>query len=44
LDKRKREKNTDPSDIEGYLGPWAKFADEETSSKPSKPNLENNFV
>merc|ERR1711874_738798 len=25
LDKRKREKNNDPSDIEGYLGPWSKF-------------------
>jgi pre-mRNA-processing factor 17 len=35
LDKRKRAKNTDPSDIEGYLGPWAKYADEETVSKPT---------
>lgn len=25
LDKRKREKNTDAADIEGYLGPWAKY-------------------
>ena len=35
LDKRKRAKNTDASDIEGYLGPWAKYADEETVSKPA---------
>ena len=36
LDKRKREKNADPSDIEGYLGPWAKYKDEETVSRPGK--------
>eukprot|EP00088_Acartia_fossae_P063457 TRINITY_DN7736_c0_g1_i1.p1 TRINITY_DN7736_c0_g1~~TRINITY_DN7736_c0_g1_i1.p1 ORF type:complete len:581 (+),score=150.64 TRINITY_DN7736_c0_g1_i1:54-1796(+) len=35
LDKRKREKNTDASDIEGYLGPWAKYKDEETVSRPT---------
>jgi len=35
LDKRKRDKNTDPADIEGYLGPWAKYVDEETVSKPT---------
>jgi len=35
LDKRKRAKNNDASDIEGYLGPWAKYADEETVSKPA---------
>ncbi|KAH9518468.1 pre-mRNA-processing factor 17 [Bulinus truncatus] len=34
--KRKREKNTDPADIEGYLGPWAKYKDEETVSRPSE--------
>ena len=34
--KRKREKNKDASDIEGYLGPWAKYKDEETVSKPSE--------
>lgn len=34
--KRKREKNRDPSDIDGYLGPWAKYADEETVSRPSE--------
>jgi len=35
LDKRKRAKNTDAADIEGYLGPWAKYEDEETVSKPT---------
>ena len=35
LDKRKKERNDDPSDIEGYLGPWAKFKDEETVSHPN---------
>uniref|UniRef100_A0A2C9K688 Pre-mRNA-processing factor 17 n=1 Tax=Biomphalaria glabrata TaxID=6526 RepID=A0A2C9K688_BIOGL len=34
--KRRREKNKDPSDIEGYLGPWAKYKDEETVSRPSE--------
>jgi len=35
-DKRKRDRNDDPSDIDGYLGPWAKFKDEELVSKPSE--------
>ena len=35
LDKRKRDKNTDPADIDGYLGPWAKYKDEETISRPN---------
>ena len=35
-DKRKRQKNDDPSDIEGYLGPWGKFVDEQTVMKPSE--------
>ena len=34
LDKRKRDKNSDPVDIEGYLGPWAKYKDEETVQDP----------
>ena len=40
LDKRKRKKNDDPSDIEGYLGPWSKYADEETVSKPEGEDAE----
>ncbi|XP_076466522.1 pre-mRNA-processing factor 17-like [Babylonia areolata] len=36
VEKRKREKNTDPSDIGGYLGPWGKFVDEKTVMRPSE--------
>ncbi len=39
-DKRKREQNTDSSDIEGFLGPWGKFQDEKTSSEPSQEDKE----
>ncbi|XP_064617286.1 pre-mRNA-processing factor 17-like isoform X2 [Liolophura sinensis] len=35
-DKRKRLKNPDASDIEGYLGPWGKFVDEKTTMKPDE--------
>ncbi|XP_074653887.1 pre-mRNA-processing factor 17-like [Tubulanus polymorphus] len=35
-DKRKRVRNTDASDIDGYLGPWGKYVDEQTVSKPSE--------
>jgi len=40
LDKRKRKRNADPSDIDGYLGPWAKYEDEETVSKPGEEDAE----
>ena len=40
LDKRKRKRNDDASDIDGYLGPWAKYADEETVSKPEGEDAE----
>lgn len=33
-DKRKRQRNTDAGDIEGYLGPWGKYIDEKTTMKP----------
>lgn len=33
-DKRKRLRNDNPGDIEGYLGPWGKFIDEKTVMKP----------
>lgn len=36
LDKRKRKKNNDPSDIEGFLGPWAAFEDEQRIIKPNE--------
>ena len=35
LDKRKKERNDDPADIDGYLGPWAKYKDEELVSHPN---------
>jgi pre-mRNA-processing factor 17 len=35
-DKRKRLKNDDAADIDGYLGPWGKFVDEKTVMKPSE--------
>lgn len=34
--KRKQEKNDDPADIEGFLGPWGKYENEQTIAKPSE--------
>lgn len=33
---RKQEKNDDPADIEGFLGPWGRFENEQTVAKPSE--------
>ena len=35
-DKRKRKKNDDPGDIEGFLGPWGGYVDEKRIIKPSE--------
>jgi pre-mRNA-processing factor 17 len=35
-EKRKKEKNYDSSDVEGFQGPWAPFAEEITVSRPSE--------
>jgi len=35
-DKRKKERNEDPLDIEGWKGPWAKYKDEVLVSKPTE--------
>jgi len=35
-DKRKRQRNEDASDVEGYLGPWGKFVDEKTVMVPDE--------
>ncbi|XP_052241969.1 pre-mRNA-processing factor 17-like [Dreissena polymorpha] len=35
-DKRKRHLNDNPSDIEGFIGPWGKFVDEQTVMKPNE--------
>jgi pre-mRNA-processing factor 17 len=34
-DKRKRSKNDNPSDIEGFLGPWGGYIDEKRVMKPN---------
>lgn len=36
LDKRKRKKNNDPSDIDGFLGPWGGYENEQRVMKPSE--------
>lgn len=33
--KRKQEKNDNPADIEGFVGPWGKFENEQTIARPS---------
>lgn len=35
-DKRKRLRNDNAGDIDGYLGPWGKFVDEKTVMKPNE--------
>lgn len=35
-DKRKRHRNNNPSDIEGFLGPWGGYIDEKRVIKPSE--------
>ncbi|XP_054266281.1 pre-mRNA-processing factor 17-like [Macrosteles quadrilineatus] len=40
LDKRKRKKNDDPGDIEGFLGPWGGFKDEQRVMKPNEAEAE----
>lgn len=34
--KRKQEKNDKPEDIEGFLGPWGKYENEETVARPNE--------
>jgi len=35
-DKRRRERNDDPSDIDGYLGPWANYKDQCMVARPTE--------
>ncbi|XP_073531953.1 pre-mRNA-processing factor 17 isoform X1 [Phyllobates terribilis] len=35
-EKRRKVKGTDASDIDGFLGPWAKYIDEKDIAKPSE--------
>lgn len=39
LDKRKRQKNDDAADIEGFLGPWGCFTDEKRVMKPNEVRI-----
>ncbi|KAK6488457.1 pre-mRNA-processing factor 17-like [Huso huso] len=36
MEKRKKVKGSDASNIEGFLGPWAKYLDEKDVAKPSE--------
>lgn len=38
--KRKLEKNIDPTDVEGFKGPWAKYENEKTVMKPSEEEMQ----
>lgn len=40
LDKRKKNKNDNPEDIEGFLGPWATYVDEKRVVKPTEEEAE----
>lgn len=33
--KRKQEKNDKPEDIEGFLGPWGRYENEESVARPN---------
>lgn len=39
-DKRKKAKNNDPADIDGFAGPWAPFKDEKRNLKPTEEEQE----
>lgn len=38
-EKRKKVKGSDASNIEGFLGPWAKYLDEKDVAKPSEVSV-----
>eukprot|EP00106_Octopus_bimaculoides_P004033 XP_014771475.1 PREDICTED: pre-mRNA-processing factor 17-like [Octopus bimaculoides] len=38
-DKRKRLRNDNAGDVDGYLGPWGKFVDEQTVMKPNEEEM-----
>ena len=40
-DKRKRNRNMDATDLDGFTGPWGKFKDEKTVAKPSEVSCGN---
>lgn len=40
LDKRKRNRNDNPEDVEGFLGPWGTYVDEQRVAKPTEEEKE----
>lgn len=38
-EKRKKVKGGNAEEIDNFLGPWAKYADEKDSAKPSEVNV-----
>lgn len=44
LDKRKRNKNDNPDDIEGFLGPWGTYVDEKRVMKPNEVSIFLNTI
>lgn len=39
IEKRKKFKENDASNIDGFLGPWAKYVDEKEVAKPSEVSI-----
>lgn len=39
-EKRKKFKENDASNIDGFLGPWAKYVDEKDVAKPSEVSFD----
>ena len=39
IEKRKKFKENDASNIDGFLGPWAKYVDEKDVAKPSEVSV-----
>uniref|UniRef100_A0A2K6F363 Pre-mRNA-processing factor 17 n=1 Tax=Propithecus coquereli TaxID=379532 RepID=A0A2K6F363_PROCO len=42
IEKRKKFKENDASNIDGFLGPWAKYVDEKDVAKPSEVKMKRN--
>lgn len=40
IEKRKKFKENDASNIDGFLGPWAKYVDEKDVAKPSEVSVD----
>lgn len=42
-DKRKRKKNNDAADIDGFLGPWGGYVDEKRIMQPTEVCIYNHL-